>query len=405
MVTEDIPARQVGGLGKHVVTLSNRLIEAGHEVVLMGRSDVDYEANAAEIGFAGRFIAGFRMDRNGWKESQLGVWMPYKRRALAGRIERAIAAHAPGFDVVHYHGHLPLMGLGLPAALPLVQTRHDQGSECLVHLRFKHGDVCGDRDARACASCATPHPNALQAAVSVAAVKQFRGDVARNFASRHTIFVSDFLRRQFEKAVPAAQLGRTHVLHNFIDLGRLEAVARRVDAVRPGRVLLAGRLDDAKGFRQFLQAWFQQPPLAGADLCIAGDGPLRQELQSEYEGRATFLGWVPYERSVQLAAEAHVCVVPSVWQEPCGTTILEALALDRPCVALNRGGTPELQRYAGRPGQLQLADTMDELVMLTRHALGEAPRKPSAQAGSTADVRSMLPKLLAVYELARNTGS
>ena len=35
MVSEDIPAPQVGGLGKHVVTLANALIDAGHQVHLM----------------------------------------------------------------------------------------------------------------------------------------------------------------------------------------------------------------------------------------------------------------------------------------------------------------------------------------------------------------------------------
>ena len=39
MVSEDLPGTQVGGLGKHVVTLSNALLELGHEVDIMGRSD------------------------------------------------------------------------------------------------------------------------------------------------------------------------------------------------------------------------------------------------------------------------------------------------------------------------------------------------------------------------------
>jgi glycosyltransferase involved in cell wall biosynthesis len=407
MVTEDIPAPQVGGLGKHVVTLSNALIAAGHEVVLMGRSDVDYAQHAAEVGFSGRFIAGFRMDRNGWKESQLGVWMPGKRRALAARIERAIEVHASGFDVVHYHGHLPLVGRTLAADLPLVQTRHDQGSECLLHTRFKRGDVCADREARACAHCATARPNAVQGALSGFAVAQFRGDVARNFEHRPTIFVSDFLRRQFALAVPGAQLDGSHVLHNFIDLERLRLAARRATGVQSGRVVMAGRIDEAKGFGAFLRAWCAAPNPQPARLTLIGDGPERQSLAREFAPVAEFLGWQAYDEAVRLTASAHVCVMPSVWEEPCGTTLLEALQLGRPCVALRRGGTPELQRYERYPGQLMLGDSMDELVTLTRQALARPAVDASVADHSEADVHAALPRLTALYEqtLARREGT
>ena len=54
MVSEDLPGTQVGGLGKHVVTLSNALLELGHEVDIMGRSDRFHGGSAAEIGFKGR---------------------------------------------------------------------------------------------------------------------------------------------------------------------------------------------------------------------------------------------------------------------------------------------------------------------------------------------------------------
>ena len=38
LVSEDIPHATLGGLGKHVVTLGNALIEAGHTVDLMGNT-------------------------------------------------------------------------------------------------------------------------------------------------------------------------------------------------------------------------------------------------------------------------------------------------------------------------------------------------------------------------------
>lgn len=398
MVSEDLPAQRVGGLGKHVVTLANALLDQGHEVAILGRSDVDYEACRAEIGFHGSFIPGFSFEHAGWKEAHLGVWMPYKRPSLAARIERAIASQAAAFDVVHYHGHLPMVGLGLPSGLPLLQTRHDQGSECLTHVRFFDGAVCEQRSPRACARCMTPRPNVLQQSISAWAVDQYRARVDRNFAQRPTLFVSEFLRRQFLLAAPDAQLGRTEVIHNFIDLGRLARLSAGQAPV-PGTVVMVGRIDEAKGFGSFLEAWSRagQP----GEVHIVGEGPVRGSLQQRYDGLAKFHGWQPYDAAVQMTARAHVCVVPSVWQEPCGTTILEALALGRPCLALSRGGTPELQRYERYPGQLQLADDMAGLVQLLSVMLADVAQHRPVPASHAADVASVVPTVLKAYERTR----
>lgn len=400
MVTEDIPAVQVGGLGKHVVTLGNKLIDAGHQVALLGRNDLDYAAHADEIGFHGSFVPGFSMERAGWKEASLGVWMPFKRRSLARRIEQAIEQHGGAFDIVHYHGHLPLVGRGLPDDLAFVQTRHDQGSECLTHTRFRNGSACTLRKDSDCAVCRSPMPNLLQLPVSTLAVRQFRQDVADNHARRPTVFVSEFLRRQFRLAVPGADLTQSHVVHNFIDLARLNRLTQGAAEPSAGTVMLAGRIDESKGFAQYLAAWRQAR--ARGQLMVVGDGPLRGELEHDYAADAEFLGWMPYERTIVLTRQAHVCVVPSVWEEPCGTTILEALALGRPCLALRRGGTPELARYERYPGQLRLADTVDDLVALTVQALAEPAEALPPAKHFAADVGVLMQQLLTIYDQVRS---
>ncbi|MBV8501990.1 MAG: glycosyltransferase family 4 protein [Paucibacter sp.] len=399
MVTEDIPAPQVGGLGKHVVTLANHLIEAGHDVTLLGRSDIPYERYAGEIGFKGRFVAGFRMDRNGWKESKLGVWMPLKRAALARRIERSIAERMHEFDVVHYHGHQAMVGLGLPRDLPFLQSRHDQGSECMTHLRFVGDQVCRERNAKSCARCAAASPNPLQTWVSMRAVEAYRRSVATNFAQRKTLFVSNFLRKQFELAVPNASLEKSEVVHNFIDLARLNKNVGSGRTPLPRRVLMAGRVDSAKGFAHFLDVWQGRP--VSADIVIVGDGPLLPEIRARHEHLATFVGWKPYDEVVAMTWEAHVCVMPSIWEEPFGTTTLEALAAGRPCLALRRGGTPEmklLERYAG---QLKLADTMEELVEMTQAEIDKPVRQMPAAASLPFDVSAVVPRIVEIYGQVR----
>ena len=396
LVSEDLPGAQVGGLGKHVVTLGNALRARGHAVHILGRGDCG-PGGAAQIGFRGPFEPGFDYAHPGWKEKQLGVFNPLKRPYFARKIAAAINRHAAGFDVVHYHGHLPLVGLYVDARVNFVQTRHDQGSECLIHLRFRDGDVCTTRNARDCSACIRRDAGALRKAVTGLAVDAYRQASARAFSARKTVFVSDFLRRQFLRAVPGADLARCRVIPNFVDYAALRQAAQNAAAPQAGEVALVGRVDAGKGFGEFLAAAGGRLP-PHARITIAGDGPERRMLEERHGGpQVRFLGWQDHPAALALAATSHACVVPSVCEEACSTTVLEALALGKPVLALARGGTPELTGYQQYPGQLQLADTMPELVEGLRSTLARPPhrRPPAARFG--ADAAVILARLVDLY--------
>ena len=190
MVSEDLPAPQIGGLGKHAVTLANALLAEGHDVALLGRSDRGGAEAIGAIGFRGRFIPGFHLRHAAWKEDRVGAFLPLKRPAIARRIARAIAQRARAYDVVHYHGHFPMVGSYLAPTVNFVQTRHDQGSECLTHLRFVGNEVCTTTVAEDCAKCMHPAPGRLRRWLSAKAVAGYRELAAATFAARGTIFVS-----------------------------------------------------------------------------------------------------------------------------------------------------------------------------------------------------------------------
>jgi glycogen(starch) synthase len=363
IVSEDIPYPSMGGLAKHALNLARALVRAGHEVDLLGNADNPIEVCGDEGKFGGRFFGELYGHHAGWKESSLGMYLPPKRTVIAKRFAKIILRHASAYDAIHYHGHIPNVAHFLPTDLNFVQTRHDQGSDCLQHTRFRDGKICSSSDPSECASCINQRPNILQRAVSEAAVIRFRREVADGFKKHKTVFVSDMLHQNLRRTFGPGDWGIT--VHNFVDRTALEKI-REAAALLPTQkgvqVFIAAKLYPAKGVEQFLHALVPHLP-PQMRITIAGDGPDEARMRANFENsQIQFIGWCDPDTTLRLAAAASAIVVPSVWEEPCATTVLEGLFLGKPTFALRRGGTPELAAYAAEPGQLRLHDNMESLV-------------------------------------------
>jgi glycosyltransferase involved in cell wall biosynthesis len=367
LVSEDIPYPNMGGLAKHVLNLARALMRAGHKVDLLGGDQHPINVAGDEGRFieqsGGRFFGELSGHMAGWKEIRFGMFMPPRRTWLARRFARIILRHASRYDVVHYHGHVPNVALYIPPSVNFVQTRHDHGSECIMNTRFRDGAICLSTNPADCASCRRAHPNAIQRSVSTVAVVRFRREVADSFRCHKTIFVSDMLRRNFTRTLGPGPWGA--VLHNFIDVARLEKARRAASAASAQenfQVFIAGKLYPEKGIGRFLHELAPRMP-DHMRVTIAGDGGDEARLRAEFEGeRIRFLGWCTPEQTLESAAAAHAIVVPSVWEDPCPSTIFEGLLLGKPTFALARGGAPELSMYASSPEQLHLHDDMPSLV-------------------------------------------
>ena len=60
------------------------------------------------------------------------------------------------------------------------------------------------------------------------------------------------------------------------------------------------------------------------------------------EDRIIFTGYVPYENIPKYLHMANIAVLPSMWDEPFGLTIAEALATGLPLITTRSGGIPEI---------------------------------------------------------------
>ena len=85
-------------------------------------------------------------------------------------------------------------------------------------------------------------------------------------------------------------------------------------------------------------------------LVIAGDGPVRAEVEKLYDRRTVFLGALPQRRIAEVLAAADICAWPAV-NEAYGMALLEAQAAGAPVLSCTTRGVPDVV-VDGRTGML-----------------------------------------------------
>jgi glycosyltransferase involved in cell wall biosynthesis len=153
----------------------------------------------------------------------------------------------------------------------------------------------------------------------------------------------------------------------------------------PGPVILGvGRMVYYKDFKLLLKA----AEGLKADVVLAGDGPLRQELESLAGARVHVLGAVSPEELVALYECADIFCLPSASRaESLGVATLEAQACGVPAVVADAGsGTVEAIEN-GRTGLLVPAGDAGALHAALARLLGDEALRKSMAAAAAARMR------------------
>ncbi|HET7045372.1 MAG TPA: glycosyltransferase family 4 protein [Gaiellaceae bacterium] len=237
----------------------------------------------------------------------------------------------------------------------------------VVHTHLVHADAYGlpaARLARVPATVSTKHGfNAFRESRAFAAADRALARLATaNVAISQGL--ADYLA-----ATEGFAAGSFRIVHYGIEAG-----AEPPAPPREPRLAAVGRLIPVKGFDVLLEAFAAaRKELPELTLELAGDGPLRAELERAAPGGVTFLGRVSpvaplYERS--LAA-----VVPSRG-EGFGMVALEAMERGRAVIGSRVGGLPELVED-GVTGLLVPPDDPEALAHALQ-ALGGNPARAAA---------------------------
>ena len=114
------------------------------------------------------------------------------------------------------------------------------------------------------------------------------------------------------------------------------------------KILYAGRFDLGKGIEYLIGAITHV--VKKHDNCnfvFVGDGAIRQQAENlarklKVSKHVVFEGFVPYDKINKYYQRCDIVVVPSVWPEPFGRSLIEAMACGKPVVTTKVGGIPEV---------------------------------------------------------------
>jgi glycosyltransferase involved in cell wall biosynthesis len=309
LVTNVHSVDSMGGVELNVFQVSSELAHRGHEVNLLFRQPGSLEAEYRQFC------------QSVTKVPEVDYWFPMGRRGLPKQMAMVVPAAAAAIrrrpDII-YGNRIMAAGWAIPAG-KIVRA------PVVIH---EHGH--------------SEHLDAKRIA----------------FLSRHVdrfVLVSQFVADLWLES--GLDPDKIDVVFNGVDpdvypFGGSEdrSVARRALDIPDHRfvVIYVGRLDREKGVDVLLRAWRRlglDP--ASAELLVVGESTVDHDAvryQAELRDLATdSVRFVPGRRDVVTPLHAaDVAVVPSIWQEPFGRTVIEALSTGRPVLASRVGGIPEI---------------------------------------------------------------
>ena len=118
-------------------------------------------------------------------------------------------------------------------------------------------------------------------------------------------------------------------------------------------VIFSGRINKDKGIAELIEAMLLLKDTPKIKLLVIGstffgNAPNEDEFVRSLKKKAqiikdniVFTGFIPYTQVPDYLQLADVAVIPSVWNDPFPTTVLEAQAMGLPVIVSNRGGIPE----------------------------------------------------------------
>ena len=169
---------------------------------------------------------------------------------------------------------------------------------------------------------------------------------------------SDFVRKSISDFMPNC---KAQTLYNAIDTNsffpqRRHHIKREDIGLKQDDfvIVYSGRINKEKGVSELIDAILLLKDIINIKLMIIGGSfygnatdeddfvkSLKSKAQT-IEDKIIFTGFVPYKNIPDYLQLADIAVLPSMWNEPFGLTIVEAMAAGLPLITTRSGGIPEI---------------------------------------------------------------
>jgi glycosyltransferase involved in cell wall biosynthesis len=398
----------LGGVEQHVRSLAHSLARNGHHVTVATLVGKDLADDEDDHGVRVRRLRSISQRMPWLFSSPERPWAPpVPDPAITWQLRRLIIEDPP--DVVHGHDWLSRSFLPLRRwsqkrfGTRFVSTLHYYTVSCakknLMQTERANGELkqtpCKGPGIAKCLACTSRHYGVATGVITTTG--NMVGARAERRGATTIVAVSDAVARG-NGVAPDGR--RVVVVPNFLsdeEVPRSEIRSLKAKLPEEDFILFVGDLRPMKGLDVLLEAY------AGLAVSI----PLVL-IGKSWPDTPTVLpaGVIVHERwpnaaVIEAFRRSAIAVVPSVWAEPFGIVVIEAMAGGTPVVGSDIGGIPEIIQHGVSgvlvpPGDAEaLRDALTDLIADPdrRLAMGEAARRRSHDFAAA----KVVPSLETVY--------
>jgi glycosyltransferase involved in cell wall biosynthesis len=353
----------IGGEERHVRNLALALVRRGHDVSVVTQWNPKSQSREVDNGVKIHRLRG-TMRRASWlfSETDRPHAPPFPDPELVLGIARIFKSEPP--DIVHahnwmVHSYTPLRCL---FDAPLIVTLHDYSLICPKKTLLRNGRLCEGPTTLKCLPCAAQLYGVTKGAVTTL------GCVAMAYLERRNVDMFVSVSRavaelnRLEESTVTSQVISNFIPEDFESSNTdLYPIAKDLP---PEYILFVGDLRECKGIQVLYDAYRR---LRHAPQLVLIGRPTPETPKEQPRGVQIFNNW-PHAAVMHAWRNCLFGVAPSTWAEPSATVIMEAMAMGKPMIVTEMGGSPDIVAD-GRTGlvvppndPIALADAMQRLL-------------------------------------------
>jgi glycosyltransferase involved in cell wall biosynthesis len=335
----------IGGAHRQAQLLASGMAERGHDVAVAtpwhgGTQKLEREGEVTvhRVRQLRTAIPALVRDRNQRHQP------PFPDPVTIRGLNRVIREFKP--DLIHAYGWLAFsvaVAMGR-RRIPLMLSARDYGYFCATRTLLRKGEPCSGPSPLKCAVCAADYYGAPKGLAATASVYLCRPMLARKLTGLHSVstFVHDITTRHLfgpegapeelvQVTIPSFQ-----VVEPSEPLVHEEAEVAAYLSRLPDRpyILYVGAFRKVKGLETLFDAYrrLKSPP----PLVLMGT--FERDSPQSFPPEAIVLTDVPHAAVMAAWNGAMFGVMPSLWPEPFGATVAEAMNRGKPVIGTRMGG-------------------------------------------------------------------